>query len=102
MTFGRSRLHWYDLIMVGLAVAVIYPDRVLVWLGQFRRRPFKKWHIILFELVVVSVMVIAMELLKPIFPTMDWMDILIDIGAIALARFILWFGGAVICGLFDV
>lgn len=102
MTFGRSRLHWYDLIMVGLAVAVVYPDRVLVWLGQARGRPFEKWHIIVFEPVVISVMIVAMALLRPICPSMDWVDILIYVGAIGLVRFIYWFGAAVIRSLFDV
>lgn len=102
MTFGRSRLHWYDLIMVGLAVAVVYPDQVLIWIGRARGRPFEKWHILLFEPVAVGVMIAAMALLRPIFPSMDWIDIFIYVGAIGFVRFIYWFGGAIIRGLFDL
>jgi hypothetical protein len=102
MTFGLSRIHWYDLIMVGLAMVIVYPDWVLIWVGQARRRPFERWHIILFEPVTIGVMIVAMRLLSRIFPGMDWMEILVYVGAIGLVRFIYWFGGAVIRGLFDI
>ena len=102
MTFGRSRLHWYDLIMVGLAAAVVYPDQVLIWIGQVRGRPFEKWHIILFEPVAIGVRIVTMALLRPIFPSKNWVDILIYVGAIGLVRFIYWFGAAIVRGLFDV
>jgi hypothetical protein len=88
--------------MVALAVAVVYPDWVLIWIGQARGRPFQKWHIILFEPVAIGVMLVAMALLRPIFPSMNWVDILIYVGAIGLVRFIYWFGAAVIRGLFGV
>ena len=97
-----SRYHWYDLILLCLAGMIIYPDKVLIWLGAQRGRPFARWQVILVEPIAIGLLVVTMLLLMPIYPRLDWWDSLIYVGALGLARFIYWFGEAFVRNLFDV
>lgn len=91
MRFGRGRWHWYDIIIVGLAAVIVYPDKVLDWIGERTGRVFGWRHVLLLEMIAVSLMVVSMALLMPAYPQLGWFHPLLFIGALTLCRVILWF-----------
>jgi hypothetical protein len=97
-----SRYNWYDLILLALAGAIIYPDRVLVWIGEQRDRSFARWQIFLLEPVAIGLMISAMFLLMPICPRLDWWQPVIYVGVLGLVRFLYWLGDTVFRGFFDL
>jgi len=91
MRFGRGRWHWYDIIIVGLAAVIVYPDKVLDWIGERTGRVFGWRHVVLIEVVAVALMVVSMALLMPAYPRLDWWYPLLFVGMLALLRGIMWF-----------
>jgi hypothetical protein len=88
--FGRARWHWYDIIIVGLAAAIVYPDKVLDWVGERTGKAFGWRHIIWLEVIAIGLMIFAMTLLMPIYPRLEWWYPLLLVGAFALLRGIMW------------
>ena len=86
MRFGRGRWHWYDIIIVGLAAVIVYPDRMLDWIGERTGRAFDWRHVVL-----VEVLVAAMSLLMPAYPRLEWWYPLVFVGILAVFRSIMWF-----------
>jgi inner membrane protein involved in colicin E2 resistance len=91
MRFGRGRWHWYDIIIVGLAAVIVYPDKVLDWIGEHTGRVFGWRHVVLVEAVAITLMFVAMALLMPAYPRLQWWHPLVFIGILALFRGIMWF-----------
>ena len=90
MRFGRGRLHWYEFIIIGLAAVIVYPDKVLDWIGDRTGRAFDWRHVLLFEGIAVALMFAAMALLMPVYPRLHWWQPLFFTGVLALLRFIMW------------
>ena len=90
ISFGQARWHWYDIIVVGLAAVIAYPDKVLDWISDRTGREFGGRHIVWLEIIAVGFMVIAMMLLIPVYPKLDWWYPLLIIGAGGLVRGIQW------------
>ena len=91
MRFVRASWHWYDLIFVGLAVLIVYPEKFLDWISDRTGREFGWLHIVLLEIIAVGFIIFAMALLMPAYPKLVWWYPLLLIGALALVRGIRWF-----------
>ena len=91
MRFGRGRWHWYDIIIVGLAAVIVYPDRALDWIGERTGRAFDWRHVVLIEVVAIVVMFIVMALLMPAYPRLQWWYPLLSVGTLAVLRGVVWF-----------
>ena len=72
--FGGSRrpIHWHDVAFVPLAAIVVYPDRVLDWIGARTGRHFTWVHVVLLIVVTLLVMVALDLFLLRICPRFDW------------------------------
>jgi hypothetical protein len=86
----RGRWYWYDIIFVGLAVVIVFPDKVLGWISDRTGREFGLWHIVWLEIIAVGLIVIAMTLLMPVCPRLNWWYPFLSIGAFVLVRGIRW------------
>lgn len=95
-------LHWQNLVLFGFSLAIIYPDQLLLWIGQQTGRPFALWSLIVVEIIAMPLMVIATKLLMTFYPAIDWWDMLTYIGAVALLRFLYWISESVFRWLFDI
>jgi hypothetical protein len=91
MRFGRGRWHWYDIIIVGLAAVIVYPDRLLDWIGERTGRAFGWWHVVLLEVVAASLMFLSMALLMPVYPRLEWWYPVLFVGVLGLLRAAMWF-----------
>ncbi|MBL9174536.1 MAG: hypothetical protein JNL10_13450 [Verrucomicrobiales bacterium] len=96
MRFGSGHWHWYDIIILGLAAVIVHPDRVLDWIGERSGRAFGWQHVALLEAVAMVLMSVAMALLMPAYPQLQWWHPLLLVGMLGLFRGILWF----VTGLF--
>lgn len=91
MTFDRVRWSWYDIIIVGISAVIVYPDRILDLIGECTGRTFGWRHIMMFEAVAITLIVVAMGLLMPAYPRLPWWYPLPIIGILALFRVATWF-----------
>ena len=90
MRLGRGRWNWYDVIIVALAVVIVYPDKVLDWIGERTGYAFDWRHILVLEGITVGLMMAAMALLMPMYPRLHWWEPLLFTGFFALLRFFMW------------
>jgi hypothetical protein len=90
MLFRRARIHWYDLVFIGLAAAIVYPDRILEWLSEQTGRAWGLLHLILVEAIAIGLMIAAMILLMPIYPRLEWWHPLFHVGMLAGIRTLMW------------
>ena len=90
MAFRRGRINWYDIVLIGLAAAIVYPDRILEWLSERTGRALGWLHLILIEVVAIMLMVVVMVLLMPVYPKLEWWHPMFYVGSLALIRFIMW------------
>lgn len=91
MGFRRSFWHWYNLIFLGLAFVIVFPREVLEWIGDRTNRIYGLRHVVLLEVVAVSLMVGMTKLLMPMYPQLHWWQPLVFIGALGVLRAIKWF-----------
>ena len=90
MTFRRGRIDWYDFVLIGLAAAIVYPDRILEWLSERTGRVLGWLHLILIEVAAIGFMIVAMMLLMPVYPKLAWWHPMLYVGLLALIRIIMW------------
>ena len=95
-------VQWQNLVLLGLASAIVYPDQLLLWIGQQTGRKFEVWAIIVVEMVAVPLIAIATKLLMTFYPAIDWWDMLICLGTVGLLRIIYWVGNTLFRWLFDI
>lgn len=86
----RGRIHWYDLVFFALAAVVVYPDKVLDWIGGKTGRAFGWVHLVLLEVVAIAAIATAVSVLMPIYPKLQWWMPLVDVGLLAVFRAISW------------
>jgi hypothetical protein len=90
MRFGRGRWHWYDFVIAALAAVIVYPDKVLDWIGDRTGLGFNWRHVLLLEGIAVGLMFAVMALLMPMYPRLHWWHPLLFTSFFALMRFIMW------------
>ncbi len=84
-------MNWYDIIIGGLAAVIVYPDKVLDWIGERTDREFGWPYVVLLEAVAIALMFVAMALLMPAYPRLEWWNPLLFVGILATIRAITWF-----------
>ncbi|HMJ90385.1 MAG TPA: hypothetical protein VK530_11240 [Candidatus Acidoferrum sp.] len=90
MRFGRGRWHWYDLPILALAAAIVYPDRVLDWIGERTGKAFGWTHVVLVEVFAVALLFGLMTWLIPRYESLTWWKPLLFIGVLGLFRALMW------------
>jgi hypothetical protein len=90
MRFGRGRWHWYDIIIVGLAAVIVYPDKIMEWLSECTGWKLGWLQLILIEVVAIVLMVIAMALLMPAYPKLEWWYPMLFVGLLIAFRAVSW------------
>lgn len=88
MRFDRTWWHWYDMVFLGLAAIVVYPDEVLDWMSERTGKAFGWGHLLLLEVLSLAAMAAAMVLFRPAF---YWWYPLLFIGGLAALRALHWF-----------
>lgn len=90
MLSRRGNYHWYDALLIALAGAIVYPDRVVEWLSRLSGRVLGLGSFILVEVAAIVGMVGAMLMLLPTYPKLVWWHPILYIGALAFARLGMW------------
>lgn len=90
MRFGRSKLDWYDYVLLGLALVIVYPDKVVGWWNGCTGRAFRWLHVVVLEVFAVALMCAFMLWLMPIYPKLEWWYPVMGVGVIALFRAVMW------------
>jgi hypothetical protein len=92
MRFGRrGTLHWYDAIIIPLALVIVYPDKVLDWIAEHTSLTSNWLHLVALEVLAGGALVTVMSLLIPHYPRLNWWYPLLFIAMAAMIRFFLWF-----------
>jgi hypothetical protein len=86
----RGRIDWYDIVFLGIAAMMVYPDRILDWLGELTGRTFGGWYLMLIEGIAITLMVGTMLLLMPLYPKLQWWHPLASVGLLAGVRVATW------------
>jgi hypothetical protein len=97
MFFRRTRLNWYDLVFVGLAFVVVYPDKVAEWLTEHMGIEPGWLPVILIEGAAIALIALATILLMPHHPRLEWWHPAFHVGIVAGVRALhalvtSWFG----------
>lgn len=100
MRIGRSSWNWYDFLIVGLAAVMVYPDKLLDWLGERTGRVFGWRHVALLEILAIGSMVALMTFLLSAYPNLSWWKPLLAVSALAAVRVLHWVVGRLL-GLND-
>jgi hypothetical protein len=87
INLGANRSSWYGWMFLGLAVLIIFPDEAL----DSIRLTFDWRHLIWLEVVLISIIIVAMIILKRFYPELRWFLPLIAIGFVAVIRGIILF-----------
>ena len=100
MRIGRSSWNWYDFFIFALAAIVVYPDKLLDWLGERTGQVFGWRHVALLKVFAIGSMIALMMLLLSADPSLRWWQPLIAVSALAVVRGIQWVAGRLL-GLND-
>lgn len=68
----RGRIHWYDLIIIGLGAAIVYPDEVLDWIGARTGKHFTWLHVVALEVITFAALGLFTAWLLPRYSRMPW------------------------------
>lgn len=74
MRIGRGGGNWYDIIIIGLASLIVYPDKALSWIGDRTAKEFNLRHLAYFEVVVISLMLGAIRVVVSLLTSMCGFD----------------------------
>ena len=81
-------MNWYDIALVALAAAIVYPDKVLEWLSERTGRAFAWFHVVVLEVVAITLMGVTMLVLMPMYPKLEWWHPVLYVGMLASIRVI--------------
>ena len=90
MRFGRNHWQWFDLIFIGLAAVVVYPDKLLNWLGERTRRTFGWRDVVLVEMLAIGTCAAFIALFSTPDSALKWGRFLVAVGALATIRAVRW------------
>jgi hypothetical protein len=66
MALRRGRLNGYDVVLLALAAAIVYPDKVLEWLSERTGRVFGWFHVMVLEGIAITSMCVVSAILKTV------------------------------------
>lgn len=81
-------MNWYDIVLVALAAAIVYPDKVLEWMSERTGRAFGWFHVVVLEVVAIALMGVTMLGLMPMYPKLEWWHPVLYVGMLASIRVI--------------
>ncbi len=81
---------WWSAIFLILGLVMFFPIGILTEISERAGWHFGWRHIILLEVVVVSLIVVAMILLKRFYTDLSWFAPLVGVGMAALIRVARW------------
>jgi hypothetical protein len=81
-------MNWYDIALVALAAAIVYPDKVLEWLSERTGCAFGWFHVVVLEVVAIALMGVTMLGLMPMYPKLEWWHPVMYVGMLASIRVI--------------
>ena len=88
MRYVGGRLNWYDVPFIAVATVIVFPDRILDWIGEHTGRVFTLRHIIWLEVLAIGSMMILTTLLAPHYPKIqEWYPLAI-VGIMVVFRLI--------------
>lgn len=90
MRFGRNNWQWFDLVFVGLAAPMVYPDKCLNWLGERTRRTFGWREIVFLEVHAIGSCAAFIALFSTPESALKWGRFLVVVGALATVRGVHW------------
>ena len=90
MRFRSGHIHWYDFILIGLAAAIVYPDKILEWVSERTGKSYGLLALLVVEAIAISLTIVAMVLLMPAYPKLLWWQPLLFVGCVALFRVLMW------------
>jgi hypothetical protein len=90
MLFRRGRYHWYDFVLLGLAAAIVYPDKILEWISDCTGKTFNWLHLLLLEVILVGIAIGVTAWLKSAYPALEWWRPLMMVAIVAAIRFLMW------------
>jgi hypothetical protein len=79
-------IEWYNGIILPLAAAIVYSDKVLLWISDKTQVVYGWRTLIIYEMSAVGLMVLAMFWLMPICANLSWSDPLIWAGILGAMR----------------
>ena len=88
MRFRRGE--WYGWIFFFLAIAVIYGDKLLDWVSDGTGWVWRLWHFVVFEVFAISVIILALVLLMPHYPKLQWWHPMTYMAMLGFFRLIHW------------
>ena len=88
MALRRGRIHGYDIVLLVLAAAMVYPDKVLEWLSERMGRVFGWFHVAVLEGIAITLMGVTMRVLMPMYPRLEWWHPVLYVGMLASIRVI--------------
>jgi len=80
-----------SIVFIGVAAAIVYPDKILNWLSDRINFEYSLWHIILVEIIAITVIIRAYIKLILVFSDLSWWLPLFAIGLLSIMRFLQWF-----------
>ena len=81
-------MNWYDIALVALAAAIVYPDKVLEGLSERTGRVFGWFHVMVLEGIAITSMCVTMLVLMPMYPRLEWWHPVLYVGMLASIRVI--------------
>jgi hypothetical protein len=96
--FRRGSIHWYDIIIAGLAGVIVYPDKVLDWVGERTGRVFGLRHVVYVEVIAIGLLLIVTTLWIPVYSDLPWWYPLAFVGFFGLLRFMT----SIVAGMFGI
>jgi len=91
LNLGANHVSWYGWIFLGFAFLIIFPDEALDNIGERTGWAFDWRHVVWLETILIGLIIVAMILLKQVYPELRWFLPLIAIGFVAFIRGIVWF-----------
>ena len=90
-------MDWYDPVLWGFALLIVFPDRVLDWIAERIGKELNLLHLLLLEAIAISSLVLFSIYLVNHEPRFQWWHPCFYVGACACFRAV-W---AFIVSLFD-
>jgi hypothetical protein len=86
-SYGSYHAPWYLWLFIGLAVVIIFPDELLENVGL----AFTWRNLIWLEAIFISLVIVAMILLKSHYPGLRWYFPFLPLGLAIAVRVVIWF-----------
>ena len=90
MRFGRRGAHRYDFVLIAIAAAIVYPDKVLDWFSELTGKAYGWIHLIVYEIFAIGALIGTMAMLMSAHPALEWWRALVSVGIVAAFRLIMW------------